>query len=86
MKFNDYYLKFNDEEEWEAVKELLENAVIDVIGNMYENDAEYDSEGKRTKEPTLIEGYYVNLRLTCKLPPELEIYTVHPNPPKRSFL
>jgi hypothetical protein len=49
----------------------------DIIGTIYNNDAEYDSEGNVTEEATAVEGFHVNFPYEV---PELSDHLVAPQP------
>lgn len=62
---------------------------IDIIGDLYNNDAiiETDEDGTSTiiSPPTKLDGWHVNIILEDELPPALEEYVVTPKNPHRIF-
>ena len=58
---------------------------IDIIGDIYINDAVYDEEGNLITPATKLDGYHLNIILSIKLPEELNEYLVYPQLPYRVF-
>jgi hypothetical protein len=58
---------------------------IDVVGEIYNNDAVYDEEGNVISEATKKDGYHVNVILKEPLPESLESFVVQPANPYRVF-
>ena len=58
---------------------------IDIIGDIYNNDAVYDEEGNLVTPATKKEGYHLNIILNIELPQELNEYLVQPQLPYRVF-
>lgn len=58
---------------------------IDIIGDIYNNDAVFDEEGNLITPATKLDGYHLNIILNVELPQELNEYLVHPELPYRVF-
>ncbi len=58
---------------------------IDIIGDIYSNDAVYDEEGNLVTPATKLDGYHLNIILNVELPEALNEYLVHPELPYRVF-
>lgn len=61
------------------------NANLDVIGESWRNDAEFDANGSMTKAPTKRDGYFVNLMWDGPIPPNLVQFEIFPATPFRVF-
>jgi hypothetical protein len=59
---------------------------IDIVGEIYNNDAKYDSNTfELITPPTKKEGWHVNVILEGELPEELKKFVVTPQNPYRVF-
>lgn len=58
---------------------------IDIIGDIYNNDAVFDEEGNLITPATKLDGYHLNIILNVELPETLNEYLVHPELPYRVF-
>lgn len=59
---------------------------IDIVGEIYNNDGEYNPETLETiKEPTKLNGWHVNIIMTGELPTALQEFIVTPTNPYRVF-
>ena len=76
---------FDDvEQTYYAVKDQVGD--VDVIGDIWNDDGEYDLEtGEVITPPTKKEGYHVNIILQSGLPEELQEFVVVPQNPHRVF-
>lgn len=58
---------------------------IDIIGDIYRNDAVCDEEGNMITPATKLDGYHLNIVLNVELPQEFNEYLVYPQLPHRVF-
>ena len=59
---------------------------IDIVGEIWNNDGEYDLEsGEVITPPTKKDGWHVNIICQSSVPPELQEFIVTPQSPYRVF-
>jgi hypothetical protein len=79
----DYYKTDEDNNIYYSVYPAVGD--IDVVGEIYNDDAVYDEEGNLVTEATKKDGYHVNVIMKEELPESLQSFVVQPTNPHRVF-